>query len=93
MIEFLGNTAQTNSMGEIKNVLKDKKLDIKLAQIVKSNFTKDNGNSRNYVLMQHFPKVDEDFTVDECKDFDEDTEDFTIDEIEAVTSRPTSKSS
>ncbi|GBN73994.1 hypothetical protein AVEN_235692-1 [Araneus ventricosus] len=76
MIEFFENITQKNSTGEIKNALKKKSLHIKLSQIVKSNeeFAK--------LLMPHFPRINKDFTVGECKDFYEDTKDFTTDRIE-----------
>ncbi|GBM68084.1 hypothetical protein AVEN_66749-1 [Araneus ventricosus] len=77
MIEFLENITQKNSTDEIKNALKKKGLHIKLSQIFKSN------KELAKLLMPHFPRINKDFTVDECKDFDEDAKDFSTDKIEA----------
>ncbi|GBN79732.1 hypothetical protein AVEN_38918-1 [Araneus ventricosus] len=52
MIEFLEKITQKNSMGVIKNILKDKRLDIKMALIAQDNgeLTRDFADSRDYVL-------------------------------------------
>ncbi|GBL84648.1 hypothetical protein AVEN_191107-1 [Araneus ventricosus] len=74
---------QKNSMGVIKNILKDKKLDIKMVLIVQDNgeLTRDFADSRGYVLKKHFHMVEEDMRVEGYKNRDDDIKDFTIGEI------------
>ncbi|GBM60053.1 hypothetical protein AVEN_147612-1 [Araneus ventricosus] len=80
MIEFLEKIAQKNSMGVIKNILKDKRLGIKMALIVQDNgeLTRDFADSRDYVLKKHFPRVEEDIRVERYRNRGDDIKDFTI---------------
>ncbi|GBN95973.1 hypothetical protein AVEN_166250-1 [Araneus ventricosus] len=82
MIEFLEKITQKNSMGVIKNILKDKRLDIKMALIVQDNgeLTRDFADSRDYVLKKHFPMVEEDIRVERYRNRGNDIKDFTIEE-------------
>ncbi|GBO16797.1 hypothetical protein AVEN_189038-1, partial [Araneus ventricosus] len=55
MIEFLEKITQKKSMGVIKNILKDKRLDIKMALIVQDNgeLTRDLADSREFLITGH----------------------------------------
>ncbi|GBM17104.1 hypothetical protein AVEN_133357-1 [Araneus ventricosus] len=80
MIEFLEKNTQKNLMGVIKNILKDKKLDIKTALIVQDNgkLTRDFADSREYKLKDYFIMVEEDIRVEGCRNRGDDIKDFTI---------------
>ncbi|GBN28169.1 Putative protein in type-1 retrotransposable element R1DM [Araneus ventricosus] len=66
------------------DIIKDKKSEIKISQIVKENgeFTNSYRESIDYVLKQHFPQlVETEKYLENVEDVD--TEDFTINEVES----------
>ncbi|GBM16751.1 hypothetical protein AVEN_9349-1 [Araneus ventricosus] len=69
MIEFLEKITQKNSMGVVKNILKDKRLDIKMALIIQDNgeLTRHFSDSRDYVLRNIFPWLKRTY---ECRDIE-----------------------
>ncbi|GBM15101.1 RNA-directed DNA polymerase from mobile element jockey [Araneus ventricosus] len=81
---FLEKIVNRNSERIIMGIIKDKKSEIKISQIVKENdeITNSYGESIDYVLKQHFPQLVE--TEMYLKNVEYvDTEDFTINEVEA----------
>ncbi|GBN65878.1 hypothetical protein AVEN_223674-1 [Araneus ventricosus] len=82
--EFLLRITQKNSFGKIKNVIKDKKSEIKIDQILKEDgeLTRDYKESRDFILRKHFPLIDDHYelTEDELPDVEE--YEFTKHEIE-----------
>ncbi|GBO11323.1 hypothetical protein AVEN_228545-1 [Araneus ventricosus] len=78
IIEFLEN--HTKELGVIKNILKDKKLDIKKVLIVQDNgeLNREFADSGDYVLKKHFPVVEEDIRVEGYRNRGDDIKYFTI---------------